>query len=357
MKKIEKQLKIESKALLPDDKLKNRIAEEAFGGNVRAVKPAAAVKKHKKAFVAALAAVIVVVICVPLLAVFLKTGGGTVDPTIPVIPPETKEIYAFGAYSCGLLLAGADTGGAAASSSDGEENGGQPDTQSPVVTPEKIEFLGESMLMIENIMASSSVTTDTESDRADYMRKMTVTVTDLSNVTHSYVIYYNETASEESDGEIESTISGILVLNGQDYSVSGKREKDLEDNEYEIKMTVKFGENERVEFEQEIEEKNGVKEFSYKYTLYENGRKVKSFELERETAADGETEVEMEIIKDNGEKTKIEYEFSDKQSAEISIVIKFPDNTSAEIEVKCESDRYVFTYNGEETIYYKPGGN
>ena len=346
MKNIEKQLQFESKNLLPNDEVKQRIKSELFVERTVDVKAPLKNKiRYRKVWVSAVAVVMVLAVALACVIYMLpnkddnggndKPGGGGngILPPVIQVPSVTKQTYVFGAYSAGILL-GSITGnfGGAAAAGDVEE---------------KLDILGVSIGMVDSIMSAPPVVSETASDREGFSHKMTVTQADLGGQEKTYVIYYNETAEKVEDGEIESTFSGIIVIGNKEYTVYGEREK--EETEYEIKMTIKYGDNKYVVFEQEIEEN----EQSYEYTIYENGA-IEKFSIEWEIGDYKCTEVEIEHTSKN-EVTKFKYKLKNN-STTIDVTIKFSDETSDVVTVYSEKEKYKFSYkNG--TTQYRPKGN
>lgn len=346
MKQIEKQLKIESQALLPNEDLKQRIKSELFvtqNFNTQKVSQKKTFS-HKKVWASAIAAVMV--IAVALACVFYivpndkgsggqnkpNGGGNGTPPPVIQVPTVAKQTYVFGAYSAGILL-GSITGNVGGATAAGD-------------VEEKLDALSISIGMVDSLMSNPPIVSETASDREGFTHKLTVTQSDLSGQNKIYIIYYNETASKNEDGEIESTFSGIIIIEGKEYSVNGEREK--EGDEYEIKMTIKYADNKYVVFEQEIEED----EQSYEYTIYENGI-VEKFSIEWEVGNYKCAEVEIEHSFNN-EVTKFKYKLKNN-SAQIDVTIKFYDETSDTVTVLSEKDRYKFSYkNG--TTQYRPKG-
>lgn len=349
MKEIEKQLKKEGQSLLPDEALKNKIEARAFGETTSVVEPKkglSALGRHKALIFSVAAAVVVAVISLVLILGPVDTsgnGGGHVGPgpsELPIKPPqeavvtkEVKEAYTFGAYSAGLLLSGGGTGGAFASASEATES--------------QINDVAGYMQFIDGVMASTPSSVEKASDREGYATKLTITQTLFGGESKVCIIYFNESAKKEDDGEISSTFKGVMLMDGREYTVDGTREREYEDgeSEYEIEMRIGYGERSTLVFEQEIEED----ETEYLYGFYEDGVLMESFELSVETEY-GASEVELTVIRGTT-KTELKY-VADKNSSAFTLELFFGNAVKAErIDVTCGTDGYTFVYNGTETKF------
>ena len=217
-----------------------------------------------------------------------------------------SDIFAFAGMTTGQLLG--DLGGTAVSSSsatDGTSAGNEADAEMTAV-------LDKYMHMADTLVSGGVTQETTESDDPDYEYKMTVTVTDTLGFGGTYVMYYNETFEGEDisanssasdperyrdrdrdrdhddddddrddDDERESVINGKLVVGENEYTVVGKREIEEErgESETETELRAYIDENTYVKFKQEIENN----EQSFKYEIYEGGRKTDEFEIEIES--------------------------------------------------------------------------
>lgn len=136
---------------------------------------------------------------------------------------------------------------------------------------------------------------------------MTVTV---GNTGITAKMYYKEvntvTETEIDDGEeeteVSTTLSGVMVFDGKEFEVSGKKEIETEGDEKEtsIEFTTKSTTNPRnyVKIKQSVEVENGAQEVEYEYEIYENGEKAREFKLEIEDE-NGKTEVSFKMEIEN----------------------------------------------------------
>lgn len=108
-------------------------------------------------------------------------------------------------------------------------------------------------------------------------------------------MYYNETVfppdedDDDDEREIESELEGIMILDGCEYAVEGKRE--LEEDEAEVTFLARIDRNHYIKVKQEIE----PDEQKFVYERIENGRCVSKSEIKIEQESD-ETEIELEFL-------------------------------------------------------------
>lgn len=163
---------------------------------------------------------------------------------------------------------------------------------------EAINTINDYIFMFEGYVGEDTpVENDIEnSDREGYQYKMTITVTQTENQSEQIVLYYNETLNTEEtdDDETEYTLTGIIVLEGKEYAVEGRRTLDKDENELEF--SVKISDNTKVVFEQEWE--NGEQEFNY--SVFINGKLFNSFSVEMEKF-ENKTELEITTVIGNVE--------------------------------------------------------
>lgn len=344
MRDVEKRLKEEAKHILPDNDLQIKVLEQVFAYKAenkiaqdekeKANRNAADLfcdakkenlqtakrknttnKRHVKglwiSFASAIAAVCIVLVIVFTTGVIdLEEAGKTKDPITPdigdkvYISESVKQTYAMGAFSSGLMLSEFDAGAVSAA-----------------LTPENIEEIEHYMSIADSYMSADINTSVEELSSGDYRYKMTVTQSTVGG-SKSAVIYYNETAVKQKDGEVTSTFKGFIEMDGNRYRVDGKREKEVENNEaeYEVKMTIFYSADSYVVFEQEIEHENGETETEYEYKIVRNNYVVEEFEISIENEKD-ERSVEIKSYKD-GVETEFSYEL-DTQEHNSYYKIKF----------------------------------
>lgn len=165
--------------------------------------------------------------------------------------------------------------------------------------------------IIENLIAGGITKSEEKpSDLPEYETMYTISVNSINGEVENYLYYYNETILKDDDDddlfdfddeeERESRLDGIVILDGVTYNMYGKKE--IEGNEMEVEFKISLDNDTYVKVEQETE--NGEEE--YKYTKYENGRRV--------------YQTEMEVEEKNH---KVEFSFKEKDSNGITTYYKY----------------------------------
>lgn len=216
----------------------------------------------------------------------------------------------------------------------------------------------ESVLQNGGISQTVSKNTETEGAYKDYNFVMTISI----GGAKSCVMYYNEIATEtkteidddgETETEVSTTLEGVMVAGENVYDVTGKKEVETEgdETETEITFTTKSRANpdNYVVISHSIETEKNETEVSYKYKIYENGKKVKETEIEIEEEY-GKTAIKVELEKgddDNEVSCKIT-----KGTKDGTFVVKFENSAKSKIRVEKVENGYKFVYdNGfEETL-------
>ncbi len=168
---------------------------------------------------------------------------------------------------------------------------------------------------------------NTSGEYADYANKLIVNCKDLSGATVQYVMYYNEVEDKntpveakdvdddddndsetdnDNDNETETyyTLNGVMVIDGQEYKLMGKRQVETEtdetENEIMIRAYVDEAQGNYVEMKHEASVEEGENEVEYVYSIYQGGVLVEetAIEFENETEQDKtETEYTLEFRK------------------------------------------------------------
>ncbi len=252
----------------------------------------------------------------------VKGGGGNAAK----VKVNANDVYALSALTGAEYLAQTESGATGAAET----------TRPGVITDADVSGIKDCLNMFDDILAGGGISqnvaenTDKDGEFKDYPFVMTVTV---GNTGITAKMYYKEvntvTETEIDDGveetEVSTTLSGVMVFDGKEFDVTGKKEIETEGNEKEtsIEFTTKSNTNPRnyVKIKQSVEVENGAQEIEYEYEIYENGEKAREFKLEVEDE-NGKTEVsfkmeienvpeetEYKIIKGDVEgKFKIKYE-------------------------------------------------
>ena len=227
----------------------------------------------------------------------VKGGGGNAEK----VKVDANDVYALSALTGAEYLDQTESGATGAAET----------TRPGVITDADVSGIKDCLNMFDDIISGGGITQTVEKNEdveglyKDYPFVMTVTV---GNTGITAKMYYKEvntvTETEIDDGEeeteVSTTLSGVMVFDGKEFEVSGKKEIETEGNEKEtsIEFTTKSNTNPRnyVKIKQSVEVENGAQEIEYEYEIYENGEKVREFKLEIEDE-NGKTEVtfKMEI--------------------------------------------------------------
>lgn len=227
----------------------------------------------------------------------VKGGGGNAAK----VKVNANDVYALSALTGAEYLAQTESGATGAAET----------TRPGVITDADVSGIKDCLNMFDDIISGGGITQTVEKNEdveglyKDYPFVMTVTV---GNTGITAKMYYKEvntvTETEIDDGEeeteVSTTLSGVMVFDGKEFEVSGKKEIETEGNEKEtsIEFTTKSKANplNYVKIKQSVEVENGAQEVEYEYEIYENGEKAREFKLEIEDE-NGKTEVtfKMEI--------------------------------------------------------------
>lgn len=251
----------------------------------------------------------------------VKGGGNAAKVKV-----NANDVYALSALTGAEYLDQTESGATGAAET----------TRPGVITDADVSGIKDCLNMFDDIISGGGITQTVEKNEdveglyKDYPFVMTVTV---GNTGITAKMYYKEvntvTETEIDDGEeeteVSTTLSGVMVFDGKEFEVSGKKEIETEGNEKEtsIEFTTKSKTNplNYVKIKQSVEVENGAQEVEYEYEIYENGEKAREFKLEVEDE-NGKTvvsfkmeienvpeETEYKIIKgDVDGKFKIKYE-------------------------------------------------
>ena len=229
----------------------------------------------------------------------VKGGGGNAAK----VKVNAKDVYALSSLTGAEYLAQTESGATGAAET----------TRPGVITDADVSGIKDCLNMFDDILAGGGISqnvaenTDKDGEFKDYPFVMTVTV---GNTGITAKMYYKEvntvTETEIDDGEeeteVSTTLSGVMVFDGKEFEVSGKKEIETEGNEKEtsIEFTTKSKANplNYVKIKQSVEVENGAQEIEYEYEIYENGEKVREFKLEIEDE-NGKTEVSFKMEIEN----------------------------------------------------------
>ena len=228
----------------------------------------------------------------------VKGGGNAAKVKV-----NANDVYALSALTGAEYLDQTESGATGAAET----------TRPGVITDADVSGIKDCLNMFDDILAGGGISqnvaenTDKDGEFKDYPFVMTVTV---GNTGITAKMYYKEvntvTETEIDDGEeeteVSTTLSGVMVFDGKEFEVSGKKEIETEGNEKEtsIEFTTKSKANplNYVKIKQSVEVENGAQEVEYEYEIYENGEKAREFKLEVEDE-NGKTEVSFKMEIEN----------------------------------------------------------
>lgn len=229
----------------------------------------------------------------------VKGGGGNAAK----VKVNANDVYALSALTGAEYLGQTESGATGAAET----------TRPGVITDADVSGIKDCLNMFDDIISGGGISqnvaenTDKDGEFKEYPFVMTVTV---GNTGITAKMYYKEvntvTETEIDDGEeeteVSTTLSGVMVFDGKEFEVSGKKEIETEGNEKEtsIEFTTKSKANPRnyVKIKQSVEVENGAQEVEYEYEIYENGEKAREFKLEIEDE-NGKTEVSFKMEIEN----------------------------------------------------------
>lgn len=229
----------------------------------------------------------------------VKGGGGNAAK----VKVNAKDVYALSALTGAEYLGQTESGATGVAET----------TRPGVITDADVSGIKDCLKMFDDIISGGGITQTVEKNEdveglyKDYPFVMTVTV---GNTGITAKMYYKEvntvTKTEIDDGEeeteVSTTLSGVMVFDGKEFDVTGKKEIETEGNEKEtsIEFTTKSKANplNYVKIKQSVEVENGAQEVEYEYEIYENGEKVREFKLEVEDE-NGKTEVSFKMEIEN----------------------------------------------------------
>ena len=229
----------------------------------------------------------------------VKGGGGNAAK----VKVNANDVYALSALTGAEYLDQTESGATGAAET----------TRPGVITDADVSGIKDCLNMFDDILAGGGISqnvaenTDKDGEFKDYPFVMTITV---GNTGISAKMYYREvntvTKTEIDDGveetEVSTTLRGVMVFDGKEFEVFGKKEIETEGDEKEtsIEFTTKSKANplNYVKIKQSVEVENGAQEIEYEYEIYENGEKAREFKLEIEDE-NGKTEVSFKMEIEN----------------------------------------------------------
>lgn len=265
--------------------------------------------------------IIVIILIIPSLSKNHQT-----KPYTPVLPTTVSDTYAFEfGFAANIMI----------------NNQPTIKTLSTQILTDVTNTLHKEYLAIRQLLDEDKTTYFlTISENSNYQEKMIITIK-YNNFDLECSIYYNKILKEKEEDEETYDLEGIIIINNQEYKISGITEK--EEDEIETTIKINLNENNYFIIKQEIEED----EQEFIYSNYENNTLIQksSLSIEKEK---NETEI---IIKNKGQingKTIIKYE-KNNLIANVSY-----DNYKGKIKINDLGSIIKYTFiNEKETIEIK----
>lgn len=302
-------------------------------------------------------------------------GNGGVGGEGTSVEAGARNAYGIGAVTTAKLLAGGIAGTNAmlsAASQDGAaDTAGQGAQEAAGEFDEYFRML-DTFLDEDAFRTTVSENTD-EAYAFDY--KMTVEGELLDGTAVSHTMYYSEesvgTVSDDDDDhddddrdENEHTeayrLTGVMVLDGVSYDMSGYRSVETESEHNETEQSEELWiratdpQNARnyvqMDLETETEEEGGSaeQEREYVYSVYADGKLTErtnvDFETENEDGA-AETEYTLGILRD-GVRSYYEVERAERESGSVTIGVRYRLGSG-------ESGRFVVTQTADGEYVYR----
>jgi hypothetical protein len=156
-----------------------------------------------------------------------------------------------------------------------------------------------------------------------YEKTMVISYVDMNKNVNTHEFHYNETMVEVEDDEIESLISGVIIVDGVEYTLTGTKEE--EEEEYEYDLIASLDDENYITIKYEVEEESVSEiEKEFEYERFVDKQLVYRMEIEFEVEEDSEREITIKLLDgdfeseysfeselvDGREEIKIEYKTS-----------------------------------------------
>ncbi|MDY0209827.1 MAG: hypothetical protein RBQ91_00270 [Acholeplasma sp.] len=230
----------------------------------------------------------------------------------------------------------------------------EPVIETPQVTVEETDEVLEKYLnLIETYLSNEALTVnETISDRVEFETMITYKTKDLLGDEITYVIYYNEVVlaeetedieedeledeqnvetqmlesslrqheydkdfEDEFDDEIELELQGLIVVNGYEFELVGRKE--IEEDEVEIKFIAYFDQDNYIRISYEKDTEDGEEKFHFKQMSEGVLISESKIKLEQE---DGELKV---MLTHKTETTSSSFMFKQSDEASYDIMVKY----------------------------------
>jgi hypothetical protein len=216
--------------------------------------------------------------------------------------------------------------------------------QEVIVQEENIESLDEkidSKMYVANTFLSDTAEFSVdvrEGSVQGYEKTMVISYVNMDKNVNTHEFHYNETIVEVEDDEIESVLSGVIIVNGIEYTLTGTKEEEAE--EYEYDLIASLDDENYITITYEVEESASEIEKEFEYERFVDKQLVYRMEIEFEVEEEGEREITIKLLDGDFES---EYSFeSELVDGREEIKIEYK-NSRAGVVIE-EGERY---YNKE----------
>lgn len=164
-----------------------------------------------------------------------------------------------------------------------------------------------SKLYIANTFLSDSARFDVNiQNQSDlgYNKTMIISYVDMDKNVNTHEFHYNETIMEVEDDEIKSSITGLIIVNGVEYILTGTKEQ--EENEYEYDLVASLDDENYITIKYEVENEGNEIEKEFEYERFVENQLEYRMEIEFEVEENDEKEINVKLLDGNFES---EYSF------------------------------------------------
>ncbi len=193
-------------------------------------------------------------------------------------------------------------------------------------TDESLDEKIESKLYIANTFLNDIGEFDVEVKEGSlqgYEKTMIINYVDMNEKINTHEFHYNETIIEIEDDDVESVISGVIIVNGVEYSLTGTKEEEEEEYEYDLIASLDDENYITISYEVEQESQSEI-EKEFEYERFVDNQLAYYMEIEFEVEEEGEKEITIKLLdgdfeseysfeselEDGREEIKIEYKIS-----------------------------------------------
>lgn len=250
-----------------------------------------------------------VIITLILTMIFIKKESAVVPkPTIkvPTIASTIDDAYAFEIMAAGNFLYTKTTNQATRGRKNAKKTA---DSELKEIT----DRIHDHYLTVKQLLVKDKITYKIEDTVDDaYKNKMIIQPFFNSNFDLEYTIYFNKTKTIIEDEEELFDFEGIIIINNMTYQIEGKIEKEDDEIEATLKVTINSNEYFIIKQEKESDEEEFI------YTAFVDNVKTKEYALSYEIEDD-----EIEVVIEMKEYGKVEKLTAKIEDNDVKLKVKF----------------------------------